>query len=445
MATSPPQPARGLKFLLRALGSRNYRLFFLGQGVSLIGTWMQRVAMSWLIYDLTKSAFLLGFIGFLSMLPTFLVSPIAGVLIDRWSRHRVIVITQVLAMLQAFVLAGLVLTGTLTAGNVTWVLIILSVYLGTVQAFDMPARQSFIVEMVERRDDLPNAIALNSSMFNGARLIGPTVAGVTVAAVGTGVCFLINAISFLAVLAALLAMRVAPPVPRPQRRVWHELTEGFRYAFGFAPIRAILLLIGWTSLVSMPYGVLMPIFATQVFHGDARTLGYLIAAPGVGALLGAMYLASRRSVVGLGRVIVVAAAAFGLSLLGFAVTTNLFVALGLLVVTGVGMMIQMAASNTVLQTLVEDHRRGRVMAFYAMTFAGMAPFGSLLAGSLGQALGAQTTVALSGVGCLLAAGVFLLSLPGLHRLGGPIYAPTGFLANTSGAPDTPPLPTPPED
>lgn len=416
-----PHSERGLRFVLRALRSRNYRLFFLGQGLSLIGTWMQRVAMSWLVYDLTGSAFLLGFIGFLSMLPTLLVSPVAGVLIDRWPKHRVIVSTQVLAMLQAFVLAGLVLTHLITAQNATVLLIILSTFLGLVNAFDMPARQSFVVEMVERREDLSNAIALNSSLFNAARLVGPTVAGALVAAVGTGVCFLINGLSFVPVLAALLAMRVAPHQPRARRHVWLELSEGFRHGFGFAPLRAVLLLVGWTSLVGMPYTVLMPIFATRVFHGDARTLGYLIAAPGIGALLGAAYLASRRTVVGLGRVIAIATTLFGLSLAGFSFTDSLLLGLGLLVVAGLGMMVQMASSNTILQTLVEDDKRGRVMSLYVVTFAGTAPFGSLLAGSLGEHLGAQSTVALSGAACLLAAAVFVLALPGLERRAGPIY------------------------
>ncbi len=445
MASSFSNSDRGLKFALRALWSRNYRLFFLGHGVSLTGTWMQRVAMAWLVYDLTNSAFLLGFIGFLSMLPTFLISPFAGVLIDRWNRHRVIVITQALAMLQAFILAGLVLAGLVTPQNVVGVLVVLSVFLGVVNAFDMPARQAFVVEMVERREDLPNAIALNSSMFNGARLLGPTVAGVAVATVGEGWCFLLNGISYVAVIMALLAMRVAPHKPRPQRRVWLELGDGFRYAFGFPPIRALLLLVGWTSLVGMPYAVLMPVFATQVFGGDARTLGYLIAAPGVGALLGATYLASRQHVAGLGRVIVIAIIAFGLSLVGFALTGRLLVALPLLMVAGLGMMVQMASSNTILQTLVEDDKRGRVMSLYAMTFAGMGPFGSLLAGSLGHTLGVQTTVMLSGACCLLAAVVFLLSLPKLQRLAGPIYGIKDIMPGVGDLTGHEQVPNPPEE
>ncbi len=433
MASSFSNSDRGLRLVLRALRYRNYRLFFAGQGISLIGTWMQRLAMSWLIYRLTGSPFLLGFVGFMSTIPTFLVWPFAGVLLDRWSKHRVIVITQVLAMLQALVLAGLLLGGLLTESNAAWIVIALSVFLGVVGAFDMPARQSFIVEMVEDRNDLGNAIALNSSLFNGARLIGPPVAGVLVAAVGEGWCFLLNGVSYLAVIAALLLMRVPQRLrAKPPRHVLHELAEGVRYAFGFPPIRSLLLLIAFNSLVAMPYAVLMPVFSKDIFHGDAQLLGMLMAAAGVGALGGAAYLASRRGVLGLGRLIAVATCVFGLGLVGFSQTTNRWVALPLLALVGWGMMVQMASSNTVLQTLVDDDKRGRVMSFYAMTFAGMAPFGSLAAGALGNALGAPRTVLISGLAGLLAAAVFAWYLPHLQRLARPVYLARGVLPGVVG-------------
>jgi len=428
MTSSAFNPDRGLRLVLRALRYRNYRLFFVGQGISLIGTWMQRLAMSWLIYRLTGSAFLLGFVGFLSMLPSFFVSPFAGVLLDRWSKHRVIVITQVLAMVQALVLAGLLLSGLLTQGNAAWIIIALSTFLGVVGAFDMPARQSFIVEMVEDRSDLGNAIALNSSLFNSARLVGPPIAGVLVAAVGEGWCFLLNGLSYVPVIGALLLMRL-PSRPRqaPARHVLQELVEGVRYAVGFVPIRSLLLLIAFNSLMGQPYAVLMPVFSKDVFHGDAQLLGVLMASAGVGALGGAAYLASRRGVLGLGRLIAVATGVFGLGLVGFSQVTSPWLALPLLALVGWGMMVQMASCNTVLQTLVDDDKRGRVMSFYAMTFAGMAPFGSLAAGALGNALGAPQTVLISGLAGLMAAVVFAWYLPRLQRLAAPIYLERGVV------------------
>ena len=433
MRSAPPNSERGVKFVLRALRYRNYRLFFGGQGISLVGTWMQRIAMSWLVYSLTGSAFLLGLVGFAGMLPTFLITPFAGVLIDRWNRHRVIVVTQILALLQALVLSLLVLTGTMNAANATWMILALSIFLGVVNAFDMPARQSFVVDMVERREDLGNAIALNSSLFNGARLIGPTVAGIVIAVVGEGFCFLLNAVSYIAVIVALLAMRLPPRAPQPPRRhVLHELVEGFRHAFGFPPIRTLLLLVGFVSLVGMPYAVLMPVFATQVFGGNAQTLGYLMGAGGIGALIGAVHLASRRSVLGLGRMLAVGTGVAGLSLVAFAYADQLWLGLMLMVAAGWGMMVQMASANTILQTLVDDDKRGRVMALYAMTFAGMAPFGSLLAGGLADAVGAPLTVLFTGLGCLAAATLFTLNLPSLRRQSGPIYVVRGILPAVTG-------------
>jgi MFS family permease len=406
------------------LRHRNYRLFFTGQGISLIGTWMQRIAMSWLVYRLTHSPFLLGVVGFAGLIPTFILSPVAGVMTDRWSRHRILVITQSLAMVQALVLAALVLTGVIAI----WQIIALSIFLGIISALDMPSRQSFVVEMVESRDDLPNAIALNSSLFNAARLVGPSVAGVLIAAVGEGVCFLINGLSYIAVIAALLAMRIVPAETGPSRAsIVHELKTGLAYAFGLAPIRAILLLLSMVSLVGMPYTVLMPVFAKDILHGGSRTYGFLMAAAGVGALMGAGYLASRRSVLGLGRTIVLAACLFGGGLILFSQSRWLWLSLALLVLSGFGMMVQMASSNTVIQTIVDDDKRGRVMSFYAMTFAGMAPFGSLLAGWTAQRIGAPWTLAVGGCCCIVGALVFASKLPALRRIVHPIYVNKGII------------------
>jgi MFS family permease len=408
----------------RALRHRNYRLFFVGQGTSLIGTWLTRVAMSWLVYRLTHSAFLLGVVGFASQIPTFLVAPLAGVLIDRWNRHRVLLVSQVLAMVQSTLLAVFALTGTITV----WHVLVLGVFQGLVNAFDTPARQSFVVEMVDSRDDLPNAIALNSSMVNGARLLGPSIAGVLIAAVGEGWCFAVDAVSYLAVIASLLAMRLTPR-PRTSRnvRVIVELRDGFRYVISVVPIRSILLLLAVVSFTGVPYMVLLPIFAAQVLRGGPHTLGWLTACSGIGAVAGVLWLASRRGVLGLGRVICFAGAIFGAGLIGFGLSRSLWFSLPLMVVTGGGMMVQMAASNTLLQTLVEDDKRGRVMSFYTMAFFGMVPLGSLAAGILGERVGAPATVAWGGGATIVAVLLFARKLPELRRLARPIFVRRGIL------------------
>ncbi len=413
-----------LRAVGRALRSRNYRLFFAGQTVSLVGTWLTRVATSWLVYRLTHSALLLGVVGFAGQIPTFLLAPLAGVWVDRWNRHRTLVVTQVLAMVQSALLAAFAIAGTITVGHV----IVLSVFQGFINAVDMPARQAFVVEMVESREDLPNAIALNSSMVNGARLIGPSVAGVLIAAVGEGWCFAIDAASYVAVIVSLLAMRVtAPAAAGRRRRIVDELRDGLRYVTGFAPIRAVLLLLALVSLMGMPYTVLMPVIATEVLHGGANTLGLLMAASGLGALAGALYLAARPSVLGLGRVTAVAAASFGVGLIAFSRSRTFPLSLALMAVTGGAMMIQMAASNTILQTIVDEDKRGRVMSFYAMAFFGMVPLGSLLAGILAHRIGAPNTILVGGVACVLGAGAFLRALPGIRRLVHPIYVRLGVL------------------
>ena len=414
----------GVEFVLRALESRNYRLFFAGQGISLIGTWIQRIAQSWLVYRLTDSVLLLGVVGFSTQIPTFLMAPFAGVIVDRRNRYRILVAAQILAAIQAAVLAALVLTDRVHV----WHIIVLGVFLGLVNAFDMPARQSLVVQMIERREDLSNAIALNSTMVNGARLIGPTIAGLVISAVGEGLCFLLNAVSFLAVIFALLAMRLnVESAGKPKGSMLPDLKEGFRYCFGFPPIRSILLLLALVSIMGMPYAVLMPVFAKDILHGGAHTLGFLMGAVGTGALVGAVYLASRKTVLGLGRLIALSAIVFGGGLVLFSFSRQMWLSMALLFFAGMGMMMQMAASNTVLQTIVDDDKRGRVMSFYAMSFFGMVPLGSFLAGGLGSRIGTPATVALGGASCILGGLLFLYRLPSIRALVRPIYQQKGIL------------------
>lgn len=422
--SSLTQKTSRLGGMFRALQYRNYRLFFMGQGVSLIGTWMQQIAMSWLVYRLTDSVFFLGMVSFANQIPSFLLAPFAGVISDRFNRHRVLLFTQFLLLLQAGTLAALVLTHTVTVPYI----MALGVFAGVVNAFDMSARQSFVVQLVEKREDLSNAIALNSSMFNMARLVGPSVAGAIIATVGEGLCFLLNALSYFAVLASLLLMRL----PRQERQkqdtqVLKSLGEGFTYAFGFAPIRDLLLLIATLSLFGMPFTVLMPVFARDVLGGDAGTLGLLMGASGVGALLGALYLASRKSVLGLGRVIVVASVLFGLGLMAFALSQTMVFSLLGIFVAGLGMILRMASTNTLLQTIVDDDKRGRVMSFYSMAFMGMAPIGSLLAGWVAEQVGVTYTLLGCGFICLLSIIPFVLNLPHTRPLVVPIYQRLGIL------------------
>jgi MFS family permease len=447
MATSKQETgkptSRGLAFMLRALSHRNYKLFFSGQSISLIGTWMTRIATSWLVYRLTGSALLLGVVGFAGQIPSFLLAPFAGVLVDRWNRHRLLVATQVLALLQSLALAILALTGIVQI----WHVIALSVFQGLINAFDMPARQAFVVEMIEKREDLANAIALNSSMVNAARLLGPSIGGIIIAAVGEGWCFMIDAISYLAVIASLLAMKITPRMTKEgkQTKMLQQLGEGFKYAIGFAPIRKVLLLLALVSLVGMPYTVLMPVFANEILHGGPNTLGLLMAASGVGALAGAMLLAARKSVLGLGKYIPLTAGAFGAGLIAFSFSRVIWLSLLLMIVTGLGFMIQMAASNTVLQTIVEEDKRGRVMSFYTMAFMGTAPFGSLLAGSVAERIGAPHTLLFGGIGCIIGALWFATSLPALRRDVRPIYIRIGIIPEmAAGIQNTSELSVPPE-
>jgi MFS family permease len=385
---------------------------------------MQQTALSWLVYRLTGSPFLLGLVGFMSQVPSFIVAPFAGVLIDRWSRHRVLIVTQSLAMLQASVLAFFVLMETVTIGRVLF----LCLFIGIVNAFDMPARQSLVVQMVEDRKLLGNAIALNSSMVHVARMIGPPIAGFVIAFVGEGACFLLNAVSYVAVIICLLLMRVAPVVRMVQdKRIISSLKEGFGYAFGFRPIRSIILLLSFTSLVGMPYVVLMPLFAKDVFHGDSHTLGFLMGATGVGALGGALFLASRKNVLGLGRMIVIASSTLGVGVVAFSHSTALPFSLLMLLFTGFGMMVLLTSSNSILQTIVDEEKRGRVMSLYTMAFMGTVPFGNLLHGILASKIGAQNTLLAGGFCCIIGSVLFARQLPVLRKIVRPIYSKLGIV------------------
>jgi MFS family permease len=390
---------------------------------------MTRIATGWLVYRLSgpDSALLLGIVGFAGQAPSFFLGPFAGVLVDRWNRHRLLVVTQALSLVQSALLAVVAFRGEPGMATIAQV-IVLAVGQGIINAFDMPARQAFLIEMIEKPADLPNAIALNSSLVNGARLIGPSLAGLLIALTGEGWCFVADAVSYVAVIAALLAMRVpAREHVVHKTRLWTQLAEGFTYAFGFAPIRALLLLLAVVSFMGMPYTVLMPIFAEKVLDGGPLTLGLLSAATGVGALTGALYLASRRTVLGLGRVIVIATILFGVALVGFALSPILPLSLAMLLVVGFGMMVQMAASNTILQTIVDPDKRGRVMSFYTMAIMGMAPFGSLFAGVLAGWIGAQGTVMVGGIACVAGATLFAFKLAGLRMLARPLYSRLGIL------------------
>lgn len=410
MSSENSTPASRLPATLRALRYRNFQLFFSGQLVSLIGTWMQSIAESWLVYRLTGSSVLLGMVSFANQIPVFLVAPVGGIVADRYSRRKVVIGTQVASMLLALTLAILTLTGMVRV----WHLFVLSALLGVVNAFDIPARQAFLVDMVGR-EDLMNAIALNSSMFNGARIVGPAVAGILVASIGEGWCFFANAVSYLAVIAGLLMMRVArhTPVGLGGSALSHVI-EGFLFVIHNAPIHALLILLGILSLTGMPFAVLMPIFADQILHGGARGLGLLMGASGVGALCGALLLATRRSVRGLSRWVAVSAAAFGATLVLFALSRSFWFSCAVLVPVGFAMMIEMGSSNTLIQSMAPDHLRGRVMSVYSMMFMGMSPIGALLAGICAGKFGAPVTVAAGGVICVAAAAVFGLNLPVLR-------------------------------
>jgi MFS family permease len=401
------------KFISRALRHRNYRLFFFGQGFSLVGTWMQRLAVAWLVYRLTGSAFLLGLSGFIGQLPLFLAASFAGVFVDKYDRYRLLLVTQILAMVQALLLAALTLTGHVAV----WHVFVLSAFLGLINAFDMPVRQAFVIDMVGRqKDDLSNAIALNSMMVNGARMAGPFFAGLAVTAFGEGICFLLNALSFLTIVVALLAMKIPPRTLQTFRtRALGGIAEGYRYAFGFPPIRYVLIVLSLLSLTGMSFQVLMPIIAKSVLAGGPSTLGFLTAASGIGALAGAANLASRKNAAGIEKMILLGSAFFGAGLIGLSFSRSLWFSLFTMVVAGFGMMTSLTSCNTMLQTTVDEDKRGRVMSLYAMGFQGMTPFGNIMAGSCAHQLGTPVTVLLAGICCLVTSALYGTRLPAIQR------------------------------
>jgi MFS family permease len=412
-----------LPFAVRALRHRNYRLFFGGQSLSLIGTWMTQVASSWLVYRLTNSALLLGLVSFSGQIPALLLTPFAGVWVDRWDRRTVLQVTQVLAMIQSFVFAALTLSGRVNI----WHILGLSMFQGAINAFDIPARQTFVVEMIEDRADLSNAIALNSSMMNGARLVGPSIAGAIIAYAGEGYCFLIDGISYIAVIASLVAMNTKRGTRRTHENLFAELHAGWRYIMGFDPIRSILALVSFISLVAVPYTVLLPVFASVVLHGGAHTFGFLTGATGLGAFISAVVLAMRKSIVGLGKRMAITSLTFGIGLILFAFSHSIVVSMLLMLAVGFSMMQVMASANTIMQTIVDEDKRGRVMSFYTLAFIGVAPFGNLIAGSLADRIGGPATVVVGGVLCIAASFWFFARLENIRRIVRPLYVERGIL------------------
>jgi MFS family permease len=413
-----------LSKMFRSLQYRNYRLFFSGQSISLIGTWMQRIAMPWLVYHMTGSALLLGIVSFAGQIPTFLLAPVAGVLTDRLNKYRVLLVTQVVSMTEAFILAWLSLSGVIQI----WHIVVLSIILGCTNAFDVQSRQAFIIDMVGKKKDLGNAIALNSLMFNGARLIGPSIAGIMLASTSEGVCFLLNAISYLFVIVSLLMMKIdVKTVTRKKSEIFRELKDGLKYTFGFSPIKHLIYLLGLVSLMGMSYSVLMPVFAKEVLQGGSNTYGYLMSAAGFGALIGALYLASRETVLKLGRLVPAAAILFGSGLILFSISRWFPLSVILMVFVGMGLMLQTASSNTILQTITDDHMRGRVMSFYTMAIMGTAPFGSLLAGGCAKLIGTPNTIFAGGIVSIIGALVFLRKLPELKKSVHPVYVKMGII------------------
>ena len=410
--------------IFSSLQSKNYRIYFGGQSVSLIGTWMQNIAMSWLVYRLTGSVFLLGVVAFTSQVPSFVLSPFAGVLTDKFNRHRIMILTQVLFMIQALVLAVLVLTNTI----LVWHIIALSLFFGFITAFDTPARQSLVIDLIDNPENLGNAIALNSAMFNGARLIGPGIAGITIAIVGEGICFLINAISFLAVIIALLKLNIIPKIRENKvDNLRESLKEGFNYTFGFAPIKVLIILLGIISLVGLPYIVLMPAYAKEIMHGGSDTLGFLMSAAGAGALLGALILAARKTVLGLGKLISYSTLFFGLSVIVISFSHSHMLSYIVLFVLGYTMITSIASVNTLIQTLADEDKRGRVMSFYAMALLGMNPIGNLIAGSVASAIGISLTLLSGGIITAISALWFEYHRPSLRKYTHPIYVQKGII------------------
>jgi MFS family permease len=407
-----------------AFKSKNYRLFFAGQGLSLIGTWMTQLATVWLVYSLTNSPLMLGVVGFTSQIPNFFLAPFGGVFVDRFSRYRTLIGTQILSMFQSLALAVLTLTGVIQI----WHIIVLSLIQGFINALDAPARQAFVPELVERREDLANAIAINSTMINGARLIGPAVGGLLIAGVGVAYCFLIDGLSYIAVIAGLLAMTVKPwKAHKVNGHPWQQVKEGFVYAFSFPPIRAILLLSTLVSLMGLQNTILVPIFAETILKGGAESLGFLMAASALGALSGGIYLATRKTILGISKLIAIAPAILGFGLIAFAISRYLPLSLFTMLFVGLGTILQIAASNTFLQTIVEEDKRGRLMSLYTMSFLGMIPVGNLLGGALANHIGAPNTLIIDGIACIIGSVLFHRELPALRKLVMPLYEERGII------------------
>ena len=426
LAPSPAEPGRAA-VTFRALRHRNFQLFFGGQIISLVGTWMQTVAEAWLVYRLTGSSVLLGVLGFVSQIPIFLLSPLAGLVADRWPRRNVVIATQASSMLLAFILAALTLTGHIRV----WEIICLATLLGTVNSFDVPARQSFLIEMVGR-EDLLNAIALNSSMFNGARVAGPAIAGILVAVVGEGWCFLLNGVSYLAVIAGLFMMRMEnSPVVHDGLAPLEKLRQGFRFVRHTKPIRSLLILIGLVGFTALPFSALMPIFAGSILHGGASAYGTLMGAVGLGAVVGALVIAMRRQLRGLGTVVAYSSVGLGASLVLFSSSRWYWFSFVALMLAGLTMMMQFTSTNTLIQAMVPDQLRGRVMALYSMSFLGMTPIGSLLAGALAARIGAPITVAIGGLASLAGGVVFARKWPELRGPARELVAAQGMMTSDS--------------
>ncbi len=441
---SPSGLKNKLKLMFRALKYKNFRLFVGGQSLSLVGTWIQQVAMLWLVYSLTNSALMLGIVGFSGQIPMFVIAPFAGVLADRIDRHKVLLITQALALLQAFVLSLLVFLNAVTI----WHLIILSVFLGIINALDMPIRQAFVVEMLDNnRQDLGNAIALNSSMVNAARLIGPSIAGILIATLGEGWCFLINSLSYVAVVYSLIRMKVIPLKKElKDKKIFAEIVEGFSYAFNLPPIKYLVGLLAVVSLFSSSITLLAPVVAKDVLHGNSSTFGFLMSAYGSGALFGAFYLLNKQSVLGLGKTIAAAVTIFGASLIIFSFSTSLVISIIFMALAGLGNMLQIASTNTLLQTIVEENKRGRVMSLYTMAFRGMSPFGNLAAGSLASLLGTTFALTSGGTICFFSGIFFYRKLPYLKNFVHPIYEKLGIIHEVAnGVQNATQLTSPPSD
>jgi len=413
-----------IRQVFSSLHSRNYRIYFTGQGISLIGTWMQHIAMSWLVYRLTGSVFLLGLIGFTSQIPSFVLSPLTGVLTDRYNRQKIMVLAQVSFMLQALILTLLVMFNLIQV----WHIIVLSLIFGIISAFDSPARHALVIDLIDKQEDLGNAIALNSALFNGARLVGPAIAGMAIAAVGEGVCFLINTISYLSIILALVRIKIPSKlVTETYANIKDSLSEGFHYTFRSVPIRSLLLLLAVLSLAGFPYIVLMPAYAKEILLGGPETLGFLMSGMGAGAIIGAFYMAARKSVLGLGKIIAAGSMTMGISIIAASFSRELHFSLIIFFFAGLSMIVSIAAINTMLQTIADEDKRGRVMSFYAMALMGTTPIGNLLAGIVASGIGIPYTLLLGGVITVISGIWFQSSRKSLRKTIHPIYRSKGIL------------------